>query len=282
MSVAMDTRPVGDSAHPGTAGAPRGQVTQARVLHAEWIKLRTLRSTFWTLIGSVTALVGFGVLFCIISASRWPSMSAQEQHHFDPVQTNLRGYFLAQLAIGVLGVLMFSGEYATGMIRSSLTAVPRRLPVLWAKTALYAAVVWALMTAAALVAFLVGQGLLASRHIGVSLADPGVARAVFGTGLYLTVVGLLGVAVGAILRNTAGGIATVFGVLLILPVLAEALPTSWNNAISPWLPSTAGQSLMAVHHVDHTLHPWPGFVLFCAYTLAALAGAAVLLKRRDA
>lgn len=286
MSTGTITAPAGRGDEGAALGPDRtggdAGVTQARVLLSEWIKLRTLRSTFWTLIGAMVALIGFGMLFTAITASRWTHLSPHERARFDPVATSLRGFFLAQLAIGVLGVLTVSGEYSTGMIRSSLAAVPRRLPVLWAKAAVFAAVVWTLMTAAALVAFLAGQSLLTSRHVGVSLTDPGVPRAVLGTGLYLTVVGLLGVAIGALIRNTAGGIATLFGVLLILPVLAEALPTSWSDHVSQWLPSTAGQSVLAIHRDAHTLAPWPGFVVFCAYAAAALAGAAVLLKRRDA
>jgi ABC-2 type transport system permease protein len=268
---------------PGAQQAqPRGEVTFARVLYSEWIKLRTLRSTFYTLIAAMVALIGFGVLFGAVDANRWPHMSAHEQASFDPIQTSLQGFFLAQLAIGVLGVLMISGEYATGMIRASLAAVPRRLPVLWAKTGLYAAVTWVLMTVGALIAFLSGQALLSSRHIGASLSDPGAVRTVMGTALYLTVVALLGVAIGALVRNTAGGIATVFGLLLVLPALAEALPSSWADHVNQYLPSNAGQSLMAVHREAHTLAPATGFLVFCVYAAVALAGAAVLLKRRDA
>jgi ABC-type transport system involved in multi-copper enzyme maturation permease subunit len=264
------------------ARAPHGHVTQRRVLRSEWIKLRTLRSTFTTLLAAMVALIGLGALFCSFTASRWPHMSVRERADFDPSLTSLRGYFLAQLAVGVLGVLMISGEYATGMIRASLAAVPRRLPVLWAKAGLYAVVVWVLMTLSAVVAFLLGQALLSSRHIGTSLGDPGVLRVVLGVPLYLTVVGLLGVAIGALVRNTAGGIATVFGLLLVVPVLAEALPTSWADHVDQWLPSNAGQALLTVHHEAHTLQPWTGFAVFCLYALVALAGAALLLKRRDA
>ena len=271
-----------DRPAPAAAPASHGRVTQSRVLRSEWIKLRTLRSTFYTLLTAMVALIGLGALFSAFTASHWPSMSPGERAHFDPALTSLRGYFLAQLAVGVLGVLMISGEYATGMIRASLAAVPRRLPVLWAKAGLYAAVVWVLTTASALVAFLVGQSLMSSRHIGVSLGDPGVLRMVLGAGLYLTVVGLLGVAIGALIRNTAGGIATVFGLLLVVPVLAEALPTSWGNHVNQWLPSNAGQSLLTLHHEAHTLQPWTGFAVFCLYAVVALAGAALLLKRRDA
>jgi ABC-2 type transport system permease protein len=258
----------------------RGHVTQARVLRSEWIKLRTLRSTGFTLLAAVGALIGLGLLFSYFTASRWSSMPAAERAGFDPTNVSLRGYFLAQLAIGVLGVLMFGGEYATGMIRATLSAVPRRLPVLWAKAFLFAAVTWVLTTGAALVAFLGGQAILGSH--GTSLGSAGVLRVVLGTGLYLTVVGLLGVAVGALVRNTAGGIATVFGVLLILPALAEALPTSWADHVNQYLPSNAGQSLVALHQAPHTLAPWTGFAVFCLYAALALAAAAVTLRRRDA
>jgi hypothetical protein len=270
---------------PAPAAAPAaqpGQVTQARVLHSEWIKLRTLRSTFFTLLAALVALIGLGALFSAFTASHWPGMNPHERADFEPALTSLRGYFLAQLAVGVLGVLVVTGEYATGMIRATLAAVPRRLPVLWAKAGLYAAVVWTVTTAGALASFLIGQGLLSSRHIGTSLTAPGVPRVVFGAGLYLTVVGLLGVAIGALIRNTAGGIAALFGLLLVVPVLCEALPSSWANHVNQWLPSNAGQSLVTLHPEAHTLPPWTGFTVFALYALAALAGAAVLLKRRDA
>jgi ABC-type transport system involved in multi-copper enzyme maturation permease subunit len=279
-TITADPTPTPMSQAPATA--PRGQVTQARVLYSEWIKLRTLRSTFFTLAAAVVALIGLGALFSTFTASHWASMPADERATFDPALTSLRGFFLAQLAIGVLGVLMITGEYSTGMIRASLAAVPRRLPVLWAKAGLYAVVVWVVMTAGALIAFVLGQALLSSQHLGTSLGDPGVIRVVLGVGLYLTVVGLLGVAIGAVIRNTAGGIATVFGLLLVVPVLAEALPRSWADHVNQWLPSNAGQSLVALHHEAHTLAPWTGFAVFCLYALVALAGAAVLLKRRDA
>jgi ABC-2 type transport system permease protein len=264
------------------APAPGARVTQLRVLRSEWIKLRSLRSTFFTLLAAVVAQIGFGTMFCAVMAGRWTQLPARERAAFDPASTSLRGFFLAQLAVGVLGVLVVTGEYATGLIRATLTAVPARLPVLWAKALLYSAVCWACTTAGALAAFLVGQSVLASRGVGTSLDAPGVLRMVLGTGLYLTVVGLLGVAVGTMLRNTAGGIATVFGLLLVLPGLAQALPSSWRDAVGPYLPSNAGQALVAAHQEPHTLAPWTGIGVFLLYALAALAGAAVVLRRRDA
>ncbi|WP_199923471.1 ABC transporter permease [Streptomyces sp. NRRL F-5123] len=281
MTVTTGTAVAGGFPPPASTAGGRGEVTQLRVLHSEWIKMRSLRSTFFTLIAAVVALVGLGALFAAFTAAHWDHMSARERASFEPGLTSLRGYFLAQLAVGVLGVLVISGEYATGMIRASLTAVPRRLPVLWAKAALYVTIVWALMTAGAFAAFLVGQALLSSQHVETSLGAPGELRQVMGVGSYLTVVGLLGVAIGALIRNTAGGIATVFGLLLVVPVLAEALPTSWGNHINQWLPSNAGQSVLTLHQEAHTLAPWTGFAVFCLYAVAALAAAAVLLRQRD-
>lgn len=282
MSTTMGAATAGGGTPPRPGRARQGEVTQLRVLHSEWIKLRSLRSTFATLIVAVVALVGLGALFSGFVAGHWDHMTAREQAAFRPGMTSLRGYFLAQLAVGVLGVLVVSGEYATGMIRATFAAVPGRLPVLWAKAGLFAAVTWLLMTAGSLMAFLLGQALLSGRHLGASLGDPGEIRQVMGVGLYLTVVGLLGVALGALLRNTAGGIAAVFGLLLVVPVLAQALPASWGDHVDQWLPSTAGQSVMALHREAHTLAPWTGFAVFCGYAAVALAGAAVLLRRRDA
>jgi ABC-type transport system involved in multi-copper enzyme maturation permease subunit len=190
--------------------------------------------------------------------------------------------FLAQLAIGVLGVLVITGEYATGMIRASLSSVPKRLPVLWAKAMVFGSLGFVVMLVAAFAAFFGGQKILGLQHIGAGIADPGVVRAVIGTALYLAVVGLLGLALGAILRSTAGSIATLFGVLMVLPVIGQLLPGSWAGHITPYLPSNAGQAIMAVKPDPSMMGAWTGFGLFCLYAVAALGVAAALLKRRDA
>jgi ABC-type transport system involved in multi-copper enzyme maturation permease subunit len=257
-------------------------VTQAKVVLSEWIKLRSLRSTYFTLLAAVALMVGFGYLFSWGVESHWAQQSAAERATFDPTLTSLRGMYLAQLAVGVLGVLVVTGEYSTGMIRATLAAVPKRLPVLWSKTAVFGGVALVTMVIAALVSFLGGQAILSTQHIQTTLSEPGVLRAVIGTGMYLAVVGVLGVALGTILRNTAGAIATLFGVLLVLPILGALLPSSWRTHITPYLPSNAGQAIMNVVHSSNDMAPWTGFALFCAYTAGALALAAVVLKRRDA
>ena len=264
------------------APMPGARVTQGRVLASEWVKFRSLRSSYVALAATVVALVGFGILISAVTANRWPHMRAAEQAHFDPTVTSLRGLYLAQLIVGVLGVLVVSGEYSTGMIRASLSAAPRRLPVLWAKLAVFAVVTFVVTTIGSFIAFFAGQAMLSSQHIQTTLGAPGVLRAVLGTALYLTVIGMLGVALGWILRHTAGAIATLFGLVLILPALVSALPDSWSSHIDPYLPSTAGQALTAVRADPADLAPWTGFAVFCIYLVVAVVAAAVLLRRRDA
>jgi ABC-2 type transport system permease protein len=261
---------------------PDVRVTQARVLASEWVKFRSLRSTYLALAAAVVAVIGFGSLFAGVVASNWATMEAVQRARINPAAVSLRGVFLAQLIIGVLGALVVSGEYGTGMIRSSLAAAPTRLPVLWAKAAVFAAVTYVVMTVSAFVAFFCGQALLGTQHIETNLSEPGVLRAVIGAGLYLTVVGLLGVAFGWIIRHTAGAISTLMGLLLVVPVLAEALPESWAIHVNPYLPSNAGQEIFALRFAPGDLAPWTGFVVFCAYLVVAIAAAAVLLTRRDA
>jgi ABC-2 type transport system permease protein len=259
---------------------PQGRVTQARVIVSEWTKLRSVRSTRWALFTAVLATIGIAALACAIAAHHYAQMSPHDRAHFHPLEVNLAGVQLAQLAIGVLGVLVITAEYSTGMIRASFTAVPKRLPVLWAKAIVFGLTVLALMIPAALLAFLVGESLFARHHINIAFSHPGVARAVIGAALYLTVVGLFGLGLGAIVRNTAGGIAAFAGIMFVLPPLMNVLPTNWNNAASPYLPLAAGESILSITPGNH-LSPWVGLALFCGYAAAALAVAAVLLVRRD-
>jgi hypothetical protein len=252
------------------------------VLRSEWVKFWSLRSSYITLAGTVLGMIGFGVLFSAVTANRWPVMEAAQRLRFEPTGVSLRGFELAQLIIGVLGVLLVTGEYGTGMIRASMSAAPKRLPVVWAKAIVFTVIAFIAGEVSSFVAFFVGQALLSSVHIQTSLSAPEVLRTVFGTGLYLTMVGLLGVALGWIIRSTAGGIATLFGLLLVLPALSDALPASWSQHITPYLPSNAGQSLTAIKPDVGMLSAWAGFWVFCIYIVAGFIAAAVLVRRRDA
>jgi ABC-2 type transport system permease protein len=201
---------------------------------------------------------------------------------FDATQISLRGFYLAQLAVGVLGVLTITGEYSTGMIRASLSAVPRRTPVLVGKIVVFAVVTFLICTLAALIAFLGGQAALGHYGYGVSLTSPGAARAVIGAGLFLAVVGLLALGCGFALRNTGGAIATLFGFILVLPLLAQALPSSWQDHIDKYLPLPAGSAILATVQDSGSLGPWAGLGVFALYAIAALAVGLVVLCRRDA
>jgi ABC-2 type transport system permease protein len=251
------------------------RVTQARVINSEWIKLRSLRSTLIALAAGIVMIVGVGVLAGVLHSPSTPVG--------DATGMSLFGVFGAQLAVGVLGVLLISGEYSTGMIRATMAAVPRRLPVLWAKIGVFALAALVTCTAAAFVAFLGTQAALSAHHLtGASLSDPSALRAVFGAGLYLAVAGLFGMALGFIVRNTAGAVSVLFGLLIILPILAQALPASWFPHVYPYLPSVAGQAIMHVHASALSLAPWTGFGVFADYTAVLVALAAFLLRRRDA
>jgi ABC-2 type transport system permease protein len=260
-----------------------GRVTQLRVAASEWTKLHSLRSTRWSLLAAVVLGIGLPALFAAVTSSHWGSMSPQDRADRHPLDIALAGVNVAQLAIAVLGVLTITGEYSTGSIRATLTAVPKRLPMLWAKSAIFALVTLALMVPTVLIAFFVSQAIL-SKHdlLQISLTDNGVLRSVLGGAVYLTLLGIFALAVGAIVRNTAGGIATFAALFFVIPPLMNVLPASWNHAISPYLPDAAGRSIFSLHTGSDALHPWPGFLLFVGYTAAAIALAAVLLLRRDA
>jgi ABC-2 type transport system permease protein len=258
------------------------KVTQARVLLSEWTKIRSLRSTVFSLLAAIVFIVGLAVLVPMVTVSHWPPRDPREALGFDPTTRTLSGIFLAQLAIGVLGVLLITGEYATGMIRATFAAVPARLPVLWAKAAVFAAVTLVLMVPTVLGAFLIGQSILTSKHLQTNLSNPGVLRAVIGAALFLTVVGLLGIGLGALLRNTAGGISTLFGLLFVLPIIVRFLPSSWSDPINKYLPSNAGEAITHVHPDPTLLAPWTGFGLFCGYAVVVFIAAAISLRRRDA
>jgi ABC-type transport system involved in multi-copper enzyme maturation permease subunit len=271
------------------AGSPRlaarsgGRVTQARVLRSEWTKLWSLRSTRWSLLAAVLSMAGLGMIIAAFRMGHWSHLSAEERATYDPIDNGVGGYHLAQLAIGVLGVLVISGEYATGMIRSSFMAVPHRLPVLWAKALIFAAVTFVLMLASSFVSFFGVQAIVSQRHVQATLGDPHALRAVVGTALFLTVLAVLAVGVGGLVRSTAGGIATFVGLLFVLPGITALLPSNLGDAISPYLPLSAGTTVAtSTFDNSHHLAPWTGFAVFCGYAALALVLAAVGLVRRDA
>jgi ABC-2 type transport system permease protein len=257
------------------------RVTQTRVVRSEWTKLRSLPSTAWSLLTAIALIVGLGAAYSLLRVTRPPRQPAALSS-FDPTAISLTGIHLAQLAIGVLGVLLITGEYATGTIRISFAAVPRRLPVLWGKAVAFALTTVALCVPATFAAFLVGQSILSSEHLDTTLRHPGAARAVLGSALYLTAVGLLGLGLGALLRNTAGAIASLFGLLFAAQIIVGLLPSTWSDQVYKYLPVPAGVAVTNVRPDPASLGPWAGFGLFCLYTAIVLGLAAWQLRRRDA
>jgi ABC-2 type transport system permease protein len=257
----------------------RLRVTQLRVLRSEWTKFRSLRSTAWTMLMAVTFMIGLGALFSATTANSAAGL--------DPGSTassvSLTGTFFAQLAIGVLGALMITGEYGTGMIRASLTVVPKRLPMLWAKLTVLAAAVFSTMLIASLTAFLLGQALLSGKHLNVALSNPTALRSVFGAALYLTVAAMIGLALGALLRNTAAAITTFVAVFFVIPTIASLLPATWTSHFVQYLPSNAGTGLIdGTYGLANPLAPWTGFAVMCAFLAALIGLAAWRLQRTDA
>ena len=278
MSAVLTAQPA--SARPAD---PVLKVTQARVLVSEFTKFRTVRSTVWTLLVAVVLMIGISALFSAVTATQYHTFDAADRATFNPVSISLSGMMFAVVAIGVLGVLMISGEYSTGMIRSSLTAVPRRLPVLWGKLAVFAGVIFSISLVASFISFFLGQALLNGHQLGVSISAPGALRSVIGAALYVTVSGMIGVALGALFRNTAAGIATFAGVFFVIPPLTGLLPASISDHLSQYLPSYAGDALWGgARGVTNALSPWTGFAVLCGYAVVVIAAAAVRLRRVDA
>jgi ABC-type transport system involved in multi-copper enzyme maturation permease subunit len=276
----------------------------AGYLLAEWTKIRSVRSTVWTLIIFVVVSLGLTTLFTWLTLNALNNGRRGEAASgivTDPVSFILgTGLGLGQLAICVLGALVITSEYSSGAIRSALLAVPRRYPVLLAKGLVFAALVIVIGEIVAFLSFFIGQVLvnghvvtlrgheagqaITVRHtITVSLSQHGVLQAVVGSGLYLTVLGLFALAIGGLIRHTAGAITAVIGMVLVIFPLAGLLPDSWGAHVHAYLPTVAGQLITQDKpSAGQLLSAWQGFGVFCAWTVLLLAVAAYLLQRRDA
>jgi hypothetical protein len=250
-------------------------------IRAEWTKLRSVRSTNWTLLATFGLAVSFGALIAASQMSSWDALDATERMRFDATAFSLSGLFLAQLAVGVLGVLVITSEYATGQIRATFGATPQRLTVLAAKAITFTAVILTTGIIASFGAFAIGQSIFAAEGVDASLGQPGVLRAVIGGALYLCGVGLLAVGLGTIFRRTAGAVAALVGVLFVLPIVSGFLPSAFQNAIGKYFPAQAGMSIFNVVADPRALSPWTGLAVLLAYGVVSLTLGAFLLIRRD-
>ena len=260
----------------GRAGLPGA-------LRSEFTKLRSVRSTYWTLLALVLVSIGIGAA---ISAG-----SANQPHSagdgFDATQVSLIAFFeLGQLVIAVLGALTITSEYSTGMIRTSLTAMPRRGTVYAAKAAVFGAVALVVSLVTSFLAFFVGQAILHGT-VHATLSQPDVLRAIVGSALFVTVVGLIAFGVGAIIRHSAGAITTVIGMMFIIPIIVQVLPQTWRYDLIRFLPDSAGRVISITvmpsgGEVYHMWSAWPQFAVTAVYAVVLLAIGAYLFRKRDA
>lgn len=254
---------------------------------AEWIKLRTVRSTMYTLTVAAIVSIGIGAFACQrlaaeLSGGRAPIGPNGEVDGFDGISRSLIGGAAAQLAIAALGVLVVTSEFSTGMIRASLTAMPQRRLWIAAKLAVFGAIALVVGQVLTFISFGVGQAILSTQHGGASLGDPHVLTSVVATGLYLTLVGLLGAAFGLIIRHTAGAISSILGALFVLPVIAGAFPVHVQHAVLRFFPNLIGEQASTAHQLSDHFSTWGGIGLMVSYVGGMTAIGIVMLQRRDA
>ena len=253
------------------------------VLRSEWTKFRSVRSTVWSLLVTAVVGVGLGAIVTSAQAARYSTHGLASQILFDPTRASLAGLLFAQLAVGVLAVLVVSAEYSTGTIHATFSAAPRRPLVLTAKVALFATVALVVGEAVSFVAFGIGQSILSGKTPTASLSDPAALRAVLSGGLYLFALGLFALGVASIIRHTAASISTFVGTLFILPIIADVLPSSFSSDVGRFLPADIGTVMLTAHYRgSDPFGPWTGFALLCGYAAIALVAGGVLLVRRDA
>jgi hypothetical protein len=256
------------------------------LLRAEWTKMRSVRSTVWSLSAFVVVAIGFSTLVAFVIVNQWTKPGPHPEHAqlvTDPAGVIFGpGFFLGQLAIGVLGVMVMTSEYSTGAIRSSLLAVPKRIPMLAAKAVVFALVDLIVSAVTIFAVFFIATAIYHS-HIDITLGQPGMMRAVIGGVMYLTMLGLFALAIGGLIRHTAGAIATVVGMILVVPPLVGLIPGTIGAHIHQYLPTVAGVLIArTAQQPDDLLSPWQGFGVFCLWVAVLLAGAGWLLARRDA
>jgi len=271
------------------AAAPRqplltpaaGRAGFADALRSEFTKIRSTRSTYWTLLALVVVTIGIGAIASYGTASH---ASQVDRASFDATQLSLSGLYVGQLVIAVLGALTITSEYSTGMIRTSLAVQPRRGTLFAAKAVVFAVVSLVTGLVASFASFFIGQALLSSHHLNVTLSQPNVLRAVIGGALFLTACGMLAYGLGAILRHTAGAITAAIGLLFVLTVLVNFLPGTWQDHVNKWMPAIAGSQVWVTKasSPETLLSAWAGLAVLAGYAAIAIVAGLVLFRTRDA
>jgi ABC-2 type transport system permease protein len=278
MNTMTSTKGPSDQAPVPTRPALR--LTFRGVVRGEWVKLRSLRSSLLTVLAAAVVMLSIGLIFAATAGTDSDGANGVTE----PTGITLTGGIFAQLIIGVLGVLVVTSEYATGMIRSTLTAVPSRLPVLSAKAGVVAGVVFPVMLAVVFTVFFSGQAIMGNNGFPTAkIGDPGVLAALLGSAATMTGVAIIGIALGALLRNTAGAITTLVALMFLIPGLGSlVLPAAWRNNVLKYLPSNASDAFTRVAPGPELLTAGTGAAVFAAWVIVPLIAAAVVLRRRDA
>jgi ABC-2 type transport system permease protein len=277
MATTLDTKAsvIGLGALPESAG----RVTFGGVLRSEFTKIRSVRSTYWTLLAMIVVCIGIGVL-ASFGATRNPQGPG-----FDPTAQSLGGLYLGQLVIAVLGILVITSEYSTKMITTTLSAMPRRGTLIAAKAMVFGAVALVSSLIICFASFFIGQAIMSSHHISTTLSQPGVLRAVIGGALFLTACGLLAFGIGLILRHSAGAISAAVVLLFVVSILIHLLPQSWQIDVDKWMPAVAGSQVWTVVPSNGPVpnfSPWAGFAVLCGYAAVAIAAGRYLFRKRNA
>ncbi len=262
---------------------PPGRYGFFDLVRSEWTKIKTVRSTMWTIGVTIVLGIGIGALVTTLTSSHWSSMNLGSRVSFDPTQSSLVGLLFAQFAIGILGVLVISAEYTTGTIRATFSAAPNRSRVFGAKIVVFGVLSFVVAEVTSFVAFFLGQFLLSSPATHATLSSPGAFRAVFGGGLFVCALGLLAMGMGTIIRHTAGAISAFVAVLLVLPIITAALPSQLAQDIRKFMPDRIGVDMLTTKGQDFgAFSPWVGLFIICVYAVVLLAIGASMLEKRDA
>jgi ABC-2 type transport system permease protein len=267
---------------PDTTHARSGHYKFSGLLGSEWTKLRSVRSTMWTLGLTILIAVVISALATAATRASWSTTTLANRTGFDPIGRTLIGVFFGTFTIGVLGVLVVSAEYGTGTIHAVFCAAPRRLRVLAAKTIVFGAVALVISEIASFASFFLGQAFLTAPVPHATITSPGALRAVAGSGLYLCAIGLFALGLASIIRHTAGAISAFAGILLLVPIIGAALPTSLDNDLTRFMPLRIGEELVSGPPLANSFSPWTGLAVLCAYVAVLLIIGAVVLVKRDA
>jgi len=262
-----------------------GRAGLAGAIRSEFTKLRSVRSTYWTIAAMFIVSVGVAAIAGFAIANDIHN-HPQNKANFDATQASLIAFFeFGQLIIAVLGALAITSEYSTGMIRTSLTAQPRRGVVYAAKAMVFTAVALVVSLVTSFIAFFLGQALLSSTGASATLSDPNVLRAIIGSALFVTLVGLIAFAIGAIVRHTAGAITIVIAVMFVIPIITNLLPQSWHDDMVRFMPDSAGRVIsvtVAGNEFPHLWSAWPQFAVTAIYAAVLLGVGGFLFRKRDA